>query len=113
MPKDRGEAKERVEIASEKRAKTPLEKRGEHLDRIQRTFIASMIGIVAGIVSFLLSDVVTGFLVMVVGIVLQKYLFYPLRHGLPPLGAKDWFYQSFMTFSIWFIVLTFLLTSSA
>lgn len=112
MPEERQEAKDREAGAKPKKAKSAEEKRVEYLDRIERTFIASIAGAMAGVITFIISDHTTGFLIMIIAIILQKYIFYPLRRGLPPLGGKDWFYQSFMTFTLWFIVLTFLLTSA-
>lgn len=112
MGTGKGTAESDAEEKGAPARKTEAEKRIEYLDRVRRTAIASILGIGTGVVSFLISDMVTGFLVMIIGIVLQRYIFPPIRRGLPELGAKDWFYQSFMTFSLWFISLTILLTAS-
>jgi hypothetical protein len=95
-----------------KKKKTREDKQREHMDRIRRTLTASFLGIAAGVVAFLLSeDPTTGFLLMFIAIIVQRYIFIPLRKGMEPLNAKDWFYQGFMTVSFWFITWTLILTT--
>jgi hypothetical protein len=104
--------KEPTEVPKKK--KTREDKQREHMDRIRRTLTASFLGIAAGLIAFSLQeDPTTGFLLMLIAIILQRYLFIPLRRGLESLGAKDWIYQGFMTLSFWFITWTILLTTSA
>jgi hypothetical protein len=97
------------------------EKQAEHMRRIQRTAVASFMGILVGVLSYILSgtpDLVTGLqpraslgiLLLIVGIVFQKYIFLLLRIDQTALKAKDWFYQSFMTFAFWYISWAILLT---
>jgi hypothetical protein len=102
------------------RKKTREENQAEHLARIYKTLIASVIGIVTGIVSYILVDpgmiagiqayTVLAFLIMLAGIVVQRHIFTLLKVGTHPMGAKDWLYQGFMTFAFWFIAWTILLT---
>jgi hypothetical protein len=95
-----------------KKKKTRMEKQLEHMDRIRRTLAASFLGIIAGVVSYYLrDDPTTGILLMLIAIIVQRYLFIPLRKDMEALGPKDWIYQGFMTFSFWFISWTILLTT--
>jgi hypothetical protein len=99
------------------------DKRTAYRERIQRTVIACLMGVFAGILSFTLagsvdpitgiqSNAVIGMLVLLAGIVLQKYLFMIVRIDFTELAAKDWFYQAFMTFALWFISWTLLLSAA-
>jgi PKD repeat protein len=97
--------------------KTKADKQAEHINRIRRTLSASLIGIFAGGLSYYISisfSTDTGLLalmLMIAGIVVQKHLFILMHMDTEKLGAKDWFYQGFMTFALWFMVWTILLTS--
>ncbi len=107
--------KEPVKEAPEvpRKKKTREDKQREHMDRIRRTLTASFLGVAAGVIAFFMpDDPTTGFLVMLIAIVLQRYIFIPLRRGMEPLNAKDWVYQGFMTLSFWFITWTILLTTA-
>jgi hypothetical protein len=106
-------------------AKTELarsEKQRAHLNRIERTLAACFLGLIAGWLSFVLAgtpneamvqpNALLGLVVVAAAIVVQRHLFILLRLDTPELGAKDWFYQGFMTFALWFITQTILLTTS-
>lgn len=84
--------------------KSGEQKRKEHNERIIRTGIASIMGIIAGILSYLLvqneSQSVIGLLLLLGAMVFQKHLFMLIKLDISELGGKDWFYQSFMAFSI-------------
>ena len=94
--------------------KSKEQKRKEHNDRIIRTGIASIMGIAAGTLSYLLiqneNQGVIGFLLLLGAMVFQKHVFMLLKMDISGLGGKDWFYQSFMAFAFWFISWTILLT---
>lgn len=104
-----------------KKAKTREEKQAEHIGRIKRTLVACFVGIFAGWLAFCLGGTVNtsglqndgflGVMLMLAGIVFQKYIF--ILTGIDPskLGGKDWFYQAFMTFAFWFMTWTILLTA--
>lgn len=104
-----------------KKAKTKADKQAEHIERIKRTLIASILGIIAGLLSYYLggtpnsaglqADGFLGLMLMLAFVVLQKHLFILLRMDTTKLGGKDWFYQGFMTFAFWFMTWTILLTS--
>ncbi|MGA2918942.1 hypothetical protein [Methanoregula sp.] len=104
-----------------RKAKTRAEKQADHIGRIQRTLIACFIGLFAGMLSFYLGGVVDatghqndgflGFMLMLAGVVFQKYIFLLLGMDISKLGGKDWFYQGFMTFAFWFMAWTLLLTA--
>lgn len=95
------------------------DKHKEYRNRISRTFVGCMMGMVAGIVSYAasgsiesapLSQSVLGFLIMLASVVLQKHVFFLMRCSGEGLTTKDWFYQGFMTFAFWFITWTILMT---
>jgi hypothetical protein len=100
-----------------KKLKTRADKQAEHIERIKRTLAASLIGIVAGGLSYYLSisystdSGLLAFMIMIAGVVVQKHIFMLLRMDTGKLGAKDWFYQGFMTFAFWFMSWTILLTA--
>jgi hypothetical protein len=104
-----------------KKVKTKADKQAEHIARIKRTLLASLIGIGTGALSFSLGgipdaagfqkDGFLGFMLMLAGIVIQKHLFILMGMDTGKLGWKDWFYQGFMTFAFWFMTWAILLTS--
>ena len=104
-----------------KKEKTKAEKQAEHVARIKRTIAASLIGIIAGVLSYWSGGIPNAagvqangflaFMLMLAGVVLQKHLFIFMGMDTSKLGAKDWFYQGFMTFAFWFMTWTILLTS--
>lgn len=104
-----------------KKAKTKADKQAEHIERIKRTLIASLLGMLAGVLAYyfggipdasgIQADGFLGFMFMLVFIVLQKHIFMLMRMDTSKLGGKDWFYQGFMTFAFWFMTWTILLTS--
>jgi len=104
-----------------KKEKTKADKQAEHIARIKRTLIASLLGILTGILSYWSGGIPTttglqdngflAFMLMLAGIVVQKHFFILLGMDTSKLGAKDWLYQGFMTFAFWFMTWTILLTS--
>ncbi len=99
---------------------TPEDEIKQYTERVYRTAIACILGIIAGTICFLvIGDTSTpegeargiiGILVLLAFIVFQKYIFLIFKIDYTKLGAKDWFFQGFMTFSLWFISWTLLLT---
>ncbi len=104
-----------------RKAKTKADKQAEHIARIKRTLVASLIGIGTGALAFYLGgapdaaglqkDGFLGFMLVVAGIVVQKHIFILMGMDTDRLGWKDWFYQSFMTIAFWFMTWAILLTS--
>ena len=104
-----------------KKAKTKADKQAEHINRIKRTLVASLMGILAGLLAYYLggtpdaaglqNDGFLGFMFMLASIVLQKHILMLMKMDTTKLGAKDWFYQGFMTFAFWFMTWTILLTA--
>ena len=104
-----------------KKVKTKEDKQAEHIARIKRTLIASLLGIGTGALAFFLGGIpdaaglqengFLGFMLMLAGIVIQKHIFILMGMDTAKLGWKDWFYQGFMTFTFWFMTWTILLTS--
>ena len=111
------EVEEEQPVKLSNRQKTKLEKQADHIERIKRTLAASLIGIIVGVASFYLSGFAVkdigllAFMLMLAGIVVQRHLFPLLGITKTKLGAKDWFYQGFMTFAFWFMTWTILLSS--
>lgn len=105
------------------RKRTPEMKKKEHMVKIKRTMIGCFLGVLTGVISFLIVDAsqIVGFqsytllalLIMVAGVVVQRHIFLLLHLGSGKMGAKDWFYQGFMTFAFWFITWTILLTGGS
>jgi hypothetical protein len=106
-----------------KKVRTKADKQAEHIARIKRTLVASLIGIGTGALSFYLGgipdasglqkDGFLGFMLMLAGIVIQKHIFILMGMETGKLGWKDWFYQGFMTFAFWFMTWAILLTTAA
>jgi hypothetical protein len=100
-----------------KKQKTKADKQADHIDRIKRTLAASLIGIFVGglsyyiTLSFSTDAGLLALMLMIAGIVVQKHIFILLHMDTEKLGAKDWFYQGFMTFAFWFMSWTILLTA--
>lgn len=109
--------------ASAKLERARSEKQHAHLLRIERTLAACFLGIIAGWLSFVLGgtpdanmvqpNALLGLVILGLAIVVQRHLFILLRLDDPPMKGKDWFYQGFMTFALWFITQTIVLTSLA
>lgn len=115
-----GETQDKPELT--KKQKSQMERQTEHINRIQRTLTASLLGILAGVLSFLTGgtpDPVTGLqnngflalMLMLAAIVIQRHIFMLLGMDTGKLGGKDWFYQGFMTFALWFMTWAILLSS--
>lgn len=116
-------AEEPEETQDLPRKKTPEEKSAEHLQRIKRSIIACVMGIITGVICYLLIDpsqilglqsyTFLALVIMAAGVVVQRHIFMAFRLGPAALGKKDWFYQGFMTFAFWFITWTLLLTGAS
>ena len=110
-----------------KKKETPEEKtarkKSEHGERVIRTLIACVLGMIAGITSYFIAgtpsaetgvqaDPFIGILILLVAIVLQRTIFILLKIDTAKLGKKDWFYQAFMTFAMWYLSWTIILSTS-
>jgi NAD-dependent dihydropyrimidine dehydrogenase PreA subunit len=115
------------QTAPPKKKETPEEKTArktaEHAERNIRTAIACFLGIIAGIASYFLAGTpsaadgtqpspLIGILILMVFIVMQKTVFLLIRIDITKLGKKDWFYQAFMTFALWYLTWTIILSTS-
>jgi hypothetical protein len=108
--------------ATAKAERVRSDKQRAHLIRIERTLAACFLGMLAGWLSLVLGgtpdanmvqpNALLGLVVLAAAIVVQRHLFILLRIDTPPLKTKDWFYQGFMTFALWFMTQTILLTTS-
>ena len=109
-----------VEKPVAKRPKTREDKQAEHIVRIKRTLIACLLGAATGILSYISGgapnaagiqdNALLAIMLMLAGVVLQRHIFILLGLDANRLGAKDWFYQGFMTFAFWFMSWAILLT---
>ena len=114
-------ADEVIEKDDMPRKLSPEEKRQENSRKIKRSAIAAALGIITGVISYFSVDssqilgfqsyTILALLIMFAGILVQKHIFMFMHLSPTPLGAKDWFFQGFMTFAFWFITWTILLTS--
>jgi hypothetical protein len=103
--------------------KTRAEKQAGHVDQIKRTLVACLLGFFTGVLSYVSGGVpdahglqnsgLLGFMLMLAGIVMQRHIFMFIGIDTTRLGGKDWFYQGFMTFALWFMTWTILLSSMA
>jgi len=85
-----------------------------HLRGVTVTTVATVSGILAGVVSATLAEGATdtaGVLVLLGAILVQFPLFYWLDLG--DFSTKDRVYVGFMTFALWFVSWAILLTASA
>ncbi len=115
-----GETAEQPQLT--KKQKTQQEKQAEHIGRMKRTLIACLLGMFAGVLSFYIipsadsaginSHTLLAFFLMLAAVVVQKHIFMLIGIGTEKLGGKDWFYQGFMTFALWFMTWAILLTSA-
>lgn len=105
------------------RSRTRADKQVEHRGRIKRTFVACLMGILTGGLSFYLagtpdpvtglqSNAIVGLLLLIAGVAFQKHIFMLTGIDYMNLTTKDWFYQGFMTFALWFMTWTILLTTT-
>ncbi|MDD1695436.1 MAG: hypothetical protein LUQ54_00930 [Methanoregula sp.] len=103
--------------AQTKKEKTKADKQAEHIVRIKRTLIASILGIFVGVLSYYISisfpkdSGLLALMLMLACVVIQRHLFILIGMDNTKMGGKDWFYQGFMTFAFWFMTWTILLTS--
>jgi len=115
------------QTAPPKKKETPEEKvfrkKTEHSERVIRTLIACVLGMIAGIASYFIAgapspetgaqpDPFVGILILLVAVVLQRTIFILIKIDTAKLGKKDWFYQAFMTFAIWYLSWTIILSTS-
>ena len=89
------------------------EKRNAHIRGVKVTAFSSIMGVIAGIVSWYLTTSLGlpqnyGIYVLAILVAIQKP-FLPYL-GKEEMGAKDWLYVAFMTFDLWFVAWTVLLT---
>ncbi|MGB8310797.1 MAG: hypothetical protein WCE81_02900 [Halobacteriota archaeon] len=87
----------------------------QHVEGIKKTVMASLFGIVGGIISYYLNVANYG---ITVGVLILIILIYLQRQALPAIGidikefrSNDWLYLGFMTFAFWFVSWTILLST--
>ena len=110
------------EVEVPKKKLTAKEKQEQHISRIKKTAIASFIGIVTGVISFLIVPATSlaglnnytmlALFLMLAGVVVQRHIFMFMHLDTPKMNKKDWVYQGFMTFAFWFISWSILLSTA-
>ena len=108
--------------ADKTRPQTRIEKQVEHRDRIKRTLVACFMASWSGVFILPLRHARPGdrasgeryhrYTSPAAGVVFQKYVFMFIGVDYMELSTKDWFYQSFMTFALWFMTWTIFLTTT-
>jgi Pyruvate/2-oxoacid:ferredoxin oxidoreductase delta subunit len=100
-----------------------IRKKIEHGERVVRTFTACVLGVIAGIISYftagtpdpetgIQTGAFIGIMILLVTVVLQRTIFIITKIDITKLGKKDWFYQTFMTFAMWYLSWTIILSTS-
>ena len=96
--------------------RTPEEKQKEHRDGIIKTIVASVLGILAGVLTFKLYGIGEDriwYAVLMIIIALTYYiqkLIYPqFKIDTKEFKAKDWFYVEFMVIDFFLVTWTLLL----
>lgn len=115
-----GETAEKPELT--KKQKTQRDKQEEHVAKMKRTLAACLLGMFAGVLSFysggapdasgLQDNGLLALMLMLAAIVIQRHLFLLIGIDTGKLGGKDWFYQGFMTFALWFMTWAILLSAA-
>ncbi len=88
-----------------------------HIRGIKIVLLPSLMGVLAGLLSFVLfynDDPLRVFSIVILALAIyaQKYLFLPIGIDSKKFVFKDWFFVSFMTFCFWFITWTLLLNGT-
>ena len=96
--------------------KTPEERKAAHIQSIIKTAIASIIGIIAGIVAFnRLGDATTTkwYAILVIIAILayyaQRIIYRGIKIDTKEFGPKDWFYVEFLVVDFCLVTWTLLL----
>ena len=96
--------------------KTPEEKQKDHRDGIIKTVVASILGILAGILTFTLygtgeDRIWYAVLMIVIGFtyIIQKLLYPQLKIDVKEFKIKDWFYVEFIVIDFFLVTWTLLL----
>ena len=80
----------------------------EYVEGVKKAVFPAIFGVLAGILSFLLTEPESGdgLIIATILIILQRYM-YPLIHL--NINVKDFLYISFITVFSWFITFTLLI----
>ncbi len=82
-------------------------KQATHVEGIKKTLVASMLGVIGGVLSFYLASF--GIFIFIVVFYIQRLILPRLQIDVKEYQLKDWFYTGFMTFAFWFVSWTILL----
>ena len=122
MPQAKGKAAQKTKkkvTAQQTEKKSPQkakeiqeqEKRTKHVEGIKKTLLSSLLGIVAGIMSYYLPAY--GILILLVVVYGQRLVLPRVKIDTKEFRFTDWFFLVFMTFAFWFVSWTILLNKPA
>ena len=97
-------------------AETVQEERWAHIRAVSVTTIASLFGILAGVVSGHLAtapDDSLGVVVFAIAVFVQLPVLRALGIRIEDFGPKDYLFVAFLTFSFWFVTWAIMLTTGA
>ncbi|MGZ4901701.1 MAG: EMC6-like membrane protein [Halobacteriota archaeon] len=86
-------------------------KRATHVEGIKKTLLASLLGIIGGVLSYFVPSF--GILIFIVVFYIQRPILPRLHIDVKEYQLKDWVYTGFMTFAFWFVCWTILLNQPA
>ncbi len=87
-------------------------KQATHVEGIKKTLVASMLGIIGGLLSYYVSPSF-GIFIFIVVFYSQRLILPRLQIDVKEYQLKDWFYTGFMTFAFWFMSWAILLNQPA
>ncbi len=92
--------------------KPEKEKQETHVEGIKKTLLASMLGIIGGLLTYYVSASF-GIFILIIVFYIQRPILPRLQIDVKEYQLKDWVYTAFMTFAFWFVSWTILLNQSA
>ncbi len=99
--------------ADKKQAQTPQKgKQATHVEGIKKTLLASMLGIIGGLLSYYVGASY-GIFIFIVVFYIQRPILPRVQIDVKEYQLKDWLYTAFMTFAFWFVSWTILLNPPA
>lgn len=82
-----------------------------HVEGIKKTLLASMLGIIGGVLSYYVASF--GIFIFIVVFYIQRPILPRLQIDVKEYQLKDWLYTAFMTFAFWFVTWTILINPPA
>ncbi|WP_292462847.1 hypothetical protein [Methanolobus sp.] len=99
-----------------KKVKTPEERKQAHIEGIIKTAVASIIGVIAGLLAYIqfgVGDEIRWYAVLIIVVALayyaQKLIFPLIKIDTKEFGFKDWFFVEFLVIDFCLVTWTLLL----